>query len=42
MIVDARRRLTDLFEGLAAEEWDVRSLCGEWTVRDVAAHVTAG
>ncbi|WP_280348330.1 maleylpyruvate isomerase family mycothiol-dependent enzyme [Nocardia neocaledoniensis] len=28
--------------GLSADEWAVRSLCGEWTVEEVVAHLTAG
>ncbi|GEM35339.1 hypothetical protein NN3_63460 [Nocardia neocaledoniensis NBRC 108232] len=28
--------------GLPAERWAVRSLCGDWTVEEVLAHLTAG
>src|SRR3954466_5253201 len=39
--VDRRRRaIVDLLTGLAPGEWDTRSLCEGWTVRDVAAHLT--
>jgi uncharacterized protein (TIGR03083 family) len=28
--------------GLRAEQWDAPSLCAEWRIRDVLAHLTAG
>src|SRR6266567_645650 len=28
-----------MFAGLNREQWQVRSLCSEWTVRDVAGHL---
>ena len=31
-----RRRAADTFAGLNDDQWDERSLCAEWTVRDVA------
>ncbi|WP_243060892.1 maleylpyruvate isomerase family mycothiol-dependent enzyme [Nocardioides sp. SR21] len=34
-----RRSLGALLAGLSAEEWETPSLCSEWRVRDVAAHV---
>jgi uncharacterized protein (TIGR03083 family) len=34
-----RTALADLLETLSPEEWGRPSLCGGWTVRDVAAHV---
>lgn len=34
-----RRSLADLLDTLSAEQWESRSLCVEWRVRDVAAHV---
>ncbi len=34
-----RRDLVGLLENLSAEEWQHRSLCQGWTVRQVAAHV---
>jgi uncharacterized protein (TIGR03083 family) len=40
-MVDAQR--TDniaMLEGLTPEQWDIQSLCGEWRVRDVAAHLS--
>ena len=37
-----RRELADFLETLAPSDWDVRSLCTEWTVRDVVAHVIWG
>jgi uncharacterized protein (TIGR03083 family) len=37
-----RRRAADLLTTLDDQQWQTQSLCGEWTVRDVAAHLTAG
>jgi uncharacterized protein (TIGR03083 family) len=34
-----RRALVDDLAGLAPEQWEVSSLCGGWTVHDVAAHL---
>lgn len=40
-IVDAERAsLADLLEGLTPAEWEKRTACGDWRVRDVAAHLT--
>lgn len=36
-----RARLAADLEGLAPARWDTPSLCEEWTVRDVVAHLTA-
>ena len=38
-IAEERRELADLLETLSEEQWDAPSLCGAWTVRDVAAHL---
>lgn len=35
-----RAEFADLLSGLTPEQWGTQSLCTEWTVRDVAAHVT--
>jgi uncharacterized protein (TIGR03083 family) len=40
VIDDERSRLADLLEELSASEWRTPSLCREWTVREVAAHLT--
>jgi uncharacterized protein (TIGR03083 family) len=41
-LVDAERRdNVALLEGLSPAQWDVQSLCGEWKVRDVAAHLSS-
>lgn len=37
-----RRSLVTDLEKLAPEQWDKPSLCPEWSVRDVVAHLTAG
>jgi uncharacterized protein (TIGR03083 family) len=40
-IVDQERKsLAELLEGLSPEEWETRTRCGDWRVRDVAAHLT--
>ena len=39
MISEQRLSLARLLEGLSDEEWGQPSLCAEWRVRDVAAHV---
>lgn len=40
-LVEAERRsLADLLGGLTSEQWETQSLCTEWRVRDVAAHLT--
>ena len=37
-----RKALADDLRNLGAEEWATPSLCGDWTVRDVLAHMTSG
>ncbi|MFM9370015.1 maleylpyruvate isomerase family mycothiol-dependent enzyme [Streptomyces sp. Da 82-17] len=40
-IVDAERAsLAELLEGLTPAEWETPTACGDWRVRDVAAHLT--
>ncbi|GAA4011103.1 maleylpyruvate isomerase family mycothiol-dependent enzyme [Allokutzneria multivorans] len=34
-----RADFTDLLAGLAPEQWDMPTLCADWTVRQLAAHV---
>lgn len=38
-IADERRGLADLLSGLTEEQLSAQSLCREWSVRDVAAHL---
>ena len=38
-IADERRGLADLVSGLTEDQLATASLCGEWTVRDVIAHL---
>jgi hypothetical protein len=38
-IDEQRRALVGLLESLSAEDWSQPSLCGGWTVRQVAAHL---
>ena len=40
VIAEERTSLLDTFEGLTGEQWEVPSLCGSWTVRQVLAHLT--
>jgi uncharacterized protein (TIGR03083 family) len=42
-LVDAERSVfADLSDSLTPEQWDTQSLCTEWKVRDVVAHVIQG
>jgi uncharacterized protein (TIGR03083 family) len=34
-----RRDVADMLDGLTPEQWAAQSLCGQWRVRDVAAHL---
>ncbi len=34
-----RRRAADMFAGLSDDQWGARSLCAEWTARDMAGHL---
>jgi uncharacterized protein (TIGR03083 family) len=40
-IASERRALADDVSSLSDAQWDTKSLCDEWTVRDVLAHMTA-
>jgi uncharacterized protein (TIGR03083 family) len=40
MIATQRRALVDVLDGLQPAEWSTPSLCGGWTVREVAGHLT--
>jgi len=40
-IASERRRIADLVESLTPEQLEVPSLCGDWTVREVAGHLVA-
>lgn len=42
LIAGERRALADLLAGLTDEQLAQPSLCGSWTVKDVAAHVMIG
>lgn len=39
VLVQQRRRLADLLEGLSDEQWAAPSRCEAWAVRDVVAHL---
>lgn len=39
MIATERRALADEMDGWSDEQWQTPSLCGAWTVREVAAHL---
>jgi uncharacterized protein (TIGR03083 family) len=38
-IASERRSLADDLEGLTDAQWETKSLCGEWTVRQLAGHL---
>lgn len=40
VIIEQRRALVDLLAGLSPDQWETTSLCTEWRVRDVAAHLS--
>ncbi|HET6533029.1 MAG TPA: maleylpyruvate isomerase family mycothiol-dependent enzyme [Actinoplanes sp.] len=40
-ITDERRRIADLVESLSPAQLEVPSLCGDWTVKQVAGHLLA-
>lgn len=39
LIARERRSLADLLESLTPDQWTAPSLCSEWSIRDVAAHL---
>jgi uncharacterized protein (TIGR03083 family) len=41
-VAAARTDLVDLLETLTLEEWDAQTLCDQWKVRDVVAHLIVG
>jgi len=41
VIHDERKALAADLRGRSGEDWATRSLCGQWTVRDVLAHMTS-
>lgn len=42
LIAEQRRRMADQLDQLDDDQWATPSACGEWTVREVAGHMTAG
>jgi uncharacterized protein (TIGR03083 family) len=42
VIAAERRALADTLETLTPEQWATPSLCGDWLVKDVAAHLLVG
>lgn len=42
MVRAERGALAEELAGLSSAQWGERSLCGEWTVEEVVAHLTAG
>ena len=38
-IAAQRRAVADLLDGLTPEQWEVRTLCDAWSVRDLAGHL---
>lgn len=41
-IAAERRSLADLLDTLTPEQWSTPSLCGAWTVKEVAVHLSSG
>lgn len=39
MIAEERASILEVFDGLTAEQWDVPTLCADWTVRQMLAHL---
>ena len=39
---DERLAFADLLDTLTPEQWDTPSLCGDWTVAEVATHMLVG
>jgi len=39
-IAAERRAVADMLDGLSPQQWDTQSLCADWTVRHVAAHLS--
>lgn len=39
LVEDERRSLADVLDGLTPDQWSTQSLCAEWRVRDVVAHL---
>lgn len=39
MIHEERARSADMLESLSPDQWTARTLCGNWRVQDVAAHM---
>ncbi len=42
VVARERTSLAELLESLSPQEWEAPTQCGDWRVRDVAAHVTLG
>ena len=40
VVVEQRRAIAEMLAGLSESQWEQPSLCADWTVHDVAAHVT--
>jgi uncharacterized protein (TIGR03083 family) len=41
LLLDERRDIRDFLAGLGPEDWRAATLCGDWTVLDVAAHLSS-
>ena len=40
LIAAERRAVADMLDGLSPQQWETQSLCADWTVRQVAAHLS--
>lgn len=41
-VAEQRRAIADRLDSLSTEQWSRQSRCDEWTVQEVAGHLTAG
>jgi uncharacterized protein (TIGR03083 family) len=41
LVTSERRALVELFEGVAGDQWEAPSLCPDWTVKHVLAHLAS-
>ena len=41
LLLDERRDIRDFLAGLGPDDWSQPTLCGDWTVLDVAAHLSS-
>lgn len=42
LLAAERRAFANVLDSLSTEQWEAQSLCGHWTVREVATHMMVG